>query len=201
MHRLNVPDRAIVHALLPALMLGALAGCGGAPAQTVVIVTAQERTPRLEFDGLRLLMSEGEAQGWARDNNFTHNIDTDGAASQTASIQPHNHVVKRYDLKFEDSLLISLTNHYVAADPKRSDARKHYARKRLRLDGSWVMADGARQTIVMVNRDGNQLVAVHAGKARNRNEVDAMFELLLKEKPIDRPAVPEVDPKAGDAHL
>ena len=63
------------------------------------------------------------------------------------------------------------------------------------------MTDGGRQTVVMVNREGTQLVAVHSGQARNRGEIDAMFELFFKEKATNRPAVPEVDPKAGDAHL
>ncbi len=63
------------------------------------------------------------------------------------------------------------------------------------------MTDGGRETVVMVNRDGTQLVALHAGQAANRNEIDATFELLFKERPDNRPAVPQKDPKAGEAHL
>ncbi len=101
-------------ALLLALGLGT-AACGGADAKTVVIVQDSSRQPRLEFAGLRLLMSEGEARGWAADHSFTHNVDVDGAATQTASIQPHAHAVRRYDLKFENGRLISLTVHYLKA--------------------------------------------------------------------------------------
>lgn len=199
MHRL----RNHLHILLAALFLapGGLSACGGPQEQTVVIVASQDRAPRLEFDGLRLLMTESEAKAWADGQHFGNTIATAGAANQTAAIQPRDHAVRGFELKFEAGALISLTADYAAPDPKRAEVRKHYALKRLRPDGGWVMADGARQTLVMLNRDGTRLVAVHAGKARDRAAVEAMFELLLKEKPTERGAVPETDPKAGDAHL
>ncbi len=191
--------RALPLFLLP-VALSATA-CGGASPKTMVTVQSADRQPRMEFAGLRLLMPATDVKAWASKSSFTHNVDDGGGVKQTASIQPHNHPVRRYELKFENSRLISLTVHYVAGDPKRADFRKHYALKRKRLDGTWVMTDSDRQTVVMVNRGGSQLVAVHTGQASNRNEVDAMFELFFKEKADERPAVPVSDPKAGDAHL
>ena len=188
----------IVFALMTVLSSTA---CGGPEAKTVVIVQDAGRGPRLEFEGLRLLMPAVDVVNWATQRNFTHNVDTDGDAKQNASIQPHSHPVRRYELKFENGRLISLTVHYVMNDPKRADIRKHYSLKRKRLDGTWVMTDTDRQTVVMVNRDGNQLVAVHAGQAANRKEIEAMFELFFKEKADERPTKPAVDPKAGEAHL
>jgi len=185
------------------LLMVAISGvaCGGPSPQTVVIVQNQARQPRVDFEGMRLLMPAIDVKRWADSLGFSHDISANGGAVQTATVTPHEHAIRRYQLKFEKGRLIKMTIHYVAGDAKRADIRKHYALKRRRLDGTWVMTDRDRQTVIMINQDGDRLVAVHAGQASDRIEIDAMFELFFKEKAGERPAEPSADPKAGDAHL
>ncbi|GEM_PF-3257837 len=190
-------------AIVTALLAGLLSACGagGADPGTVVIIDDRGRgEARTAFAGLKLLMTEKDVIGVCEKRGWKHNIKADKAKDARAHIIPDaKDEVRRFSLSFEDGALIQLTIEYEKPDRSRHGIARDYARKKRLDDGSWAMTDGRRDTVVIINREGNRLVVVHVGKARDRTESERLLKHFVGESSSDRPAEIEKDPKAGDA--
>ena len=177
-----------------------LAGCSGATEKEGTFVLIDDRgrgEPNLTFGGVKLTTRDADVIKLCDERGWKHNIEGKGG-DQRANIVPSGHAdVRKFGVIFEDGVLIQVTVEFHKGDPARATISKEYAHRRRMPDGAWAMSDGRRQTVVIVNRDGTRLHAVHVARLRDRAEANKLLAHFVEgaaAKPADK-----ADPKPEDA--
>ncbi len=184
-----------------AAILASLAACS-APDQEGTFVVIDDRgrgEPNLTFGGVKLTATAAELIKMCAKRGWKHNIQATDKDQRAGVVPTASTDVRKFSLIFEDGVLIQLTTEFHKADPTRHAMSRHYAHKHRMADGAWAMGDGRRQTVVILNREGNRLHAVHVGRLRDRVEADRLLGHFVGDVMAGRKAKEDADPKPSDA--